>query len=314
MSDSSFDRGVEPQGIPRQVGFVGLGAMGKPMAGNLLAAGHQLTVHDVQPAAADELVGAGAVRANSAREVAAASDVTFLSLPQPSDVEAVMTGPDGILAGAARGHVVFDLSTNSPSVVVQLARLAADRGVTLLDAPVSGGVAGARKGTLAVMVGGDRDAFEAHRELLQALGDRLFHVGDTGAGNTVKLINNLLFLIGVLGTVEGLAMGAKAGVDLNVLRDVVQAGSGASFVWDYATRAILKDRLAPNFTVALAAKDISLATALADDLDVPVPMGDEARELLVGYRDSGFAADDVLGIIKAVEERAGVQVRGRSTP
>lgn len=298
----------------RQVGFVGVGTMGNPMAANLLAAGHRLTVHDVRAESAADLLEAGAAWADSAAAVAAASDVTFLSLPNPADVTAVVTGASGVLAGAAAGTTIIDLSTNAPEVVRGLAASAAVRGIGFLDAPVSGGVGGARKGTLAVMVGGDADVYAAHLPLLEVIGERVFHVGDVGAGNVVKLLNNMLFFVGLLGAVEALVVGTKAGVDPNVLRDVVKAASGASFAWDHASRAILRDRLEPPaFTVALAAKDISLATALADDAGVTTPMARLAEELIAGQLDR-LGAEDVLAVVKVLEEDAGARVRGRAAP
>ena len=296
-----------------RVGFIGTGAMGNPMAANLLRAGHSLTVHDVRVQGAQNLLELGATWADTPAAVAAASDVTFLSLPNPSDVDDVVRRADGVLAGARSGSAIVDLSTNSPEVVRALAATAAAQGVQLLDAPVSGGVAGARKATLAVMVGGDRDAFDRLSPLLDAIGARVFYVGDVGAGTVAKLVNNMLFFNGLLGTVEAMVVAAKAGVDLMVLRDIVQAGSGASFVWEHATRTILKDRLAPSFTVALAAKDASLAAGMADALDAPSTVSTLIAERLAGYRDAGMAAEDLLAIVKVLEDEAGIVVRGRWT-
>ena len=306
------DAASTPEGESTSLGFVGVGNMGSQMAANLARAGHRLTVCDVRKEAAAPLLDEGATWADTPADAAAASEVTFLSLPAPPDVEAVVTGADGVLAGAAPGSVVVDLSTNSPGVVRALAAQAAAERVGFLDAPVSGGVVGARRGTLAVMVGGDAATFERCRPLFEVIGDKVFHVGDVGAGNVAKLVNNMLAFINMMGTVEALVLGAKAGIDPAVLRSVVSAGSGGSSVWDRGSRAILKDRLAPTFTVSLATKDIALATALADELGVPVPMGARAEELLVGYRDGAFAAEDVLATVKAIEDRAGVVVRGRA--
>jgi 3-hydroxyisobutyrate dehydrogenase-like beta-hydroxyacid dehydrogenase len=295
-----------------RVGFIGLGAMGGPMAANLVQAGHRLTVHDLRAESARSLLDGGATWASSPAEVAAASEVTFLSLPSPSDVEGVVGGDDGVLAGARPGTVVIDLSTGSATVARSLAERAAEAGVAFLDAPVSGGVAGARKGALALMVGGDRDSFDRCHHLFEVLGDRVFHVGDVGAGSVAKLVNNMLFFHGLLATVEAMVLAGKAGVDLGALRDVVQASSGASFVWDYASRAIIADRIAPNFTVALAAKDAALAVDLAAELGVPTPSGAHVRDLLAAHRDAGLATEDVLAIVKALEVEAGTTVRGRS--
>ena len=298
-------------GERRRVGFIGVGNMGGNMANNLLVAGHDLTVTDIRKEVAAPLLDQGASWAETPREVAAASDVTMLSLPMPADVEKVVTAEDGVLAGAAPGSTIIDLSTNAPSMVRALAVTAAAQDVGFLDAPVSGGVYGARKATLAVMVGGDAELFEQHRPLFDAIGSNVFHVGDIGAGNVAKLINNMLSFVCMLGTTEALVLGAKAGIDPVVLREVVKAGSGNSFMWDRGGRAILKDRLAPSFTVSLAAKDVTLATALAREFGVEVPMGSLSEQLLLAYRDGGFAAEDLLATVKGVEEQAGIVVRGR---
>jgi len=292
------------------IGFVGTGNMGNPMAANLLHAGRRLTVHDIRRASAENLLDEGAVWADSPAAVAAAAGVVFVSLPGPADVDEVVPGDHGLLAGAGPGTVIVALSTTSPEVVRALARRSAEDGVTLLDAPVSGGVAGARKGTLAVMVGGDEATFEACRPLFEVIGQRIFYLGPSGAGSVAKLVNNLLFFHGLMGSLEALVLAGKAGVDLSILRDVVQASSGGSFVWDFASRAILKDRLAPNFSVTLAAKDADLALGLAEQLGVPTPIGSHVGEELRRYRDNGYAAEDVLSIVKALEADAGVTVRG----
>jgi 3-hydroxyisobutyrate dehydrogenase-like beta-hydroxyacid dehydrogenase len=163
------------------------------------------------------------------------------------------------------------------------------------------------------MVGGDPDTFEATRPLLELVGSRIFHVGAAGAGSVVKLLNNLLFFINLLGSTEALVVGAKAGVDPEILRQVVQAGSGGSFVWDFATRAVLDDKLTPSFTVALAAKDVSLATALADELGVDVPMAELAQRLILEHRDADHGSEDVLSVVTMIEEQAGFTVRGLGT-
>lgn len=300
-----------PEGARFRVGFVGTGAMGNPMALNLISAGHRLTVHDLRRDGAQNLLEAGASWADSPGAVAAASEVTFLSLPSLAAIEDAVRGSGGVLAGAAPGSTVIDLSTSLPEVVRALAASAGTQDVHLLDAPVSGGVAGARKGALTIMVGGDRPVFERCRPLLEVLGDKIFHLGDAGAGTVAKLVNNMLFLSGLLATVESLVVAATAGVDLTVLREVVQAGSGGSFVWSHGTRAILNDRLAPSFTVALAAKDAELAVAMAEALDVDTPTGAHVRDELRRHRDGGLAAEDVFAIVKVLEARTGTTVRGR---
>lgn len=293
-----------------KLGFVGVGNMGGPMAANIVAKGHEVLVHDVRREAAADLEAAGATWVSSPAEAAAGVEAVLLSLPTPPIVEAVVTGPSGVFEGAAPGTTIIDLSTNAPSVVRDLAEQAEARGLAFLDAPVSGGVRGARNASLAVMVGGDEARFEQFRPVFEAIGANVFHTGGVGTGNVAKLVNNMLAFIGMMGTIEALVLGAKAGIDPMVLRDIVRTSSGASMVWDSGTRAILRDRLAPTFTTTLASKDIGLATALADEFGVAVPMGRAAQELLFGYRDNGFADEDVLATVKAVEEAAGFQVRG----
>jgi 2-hydroxymethylglutarate dehydrogenase len=160
------------------------------------------------------------------------------------------------------------------------------------------------------MVGGEAEVFEQFKPAFDAIGANVFHVGPIGAGNVAKLVNNQLAFISMMGLTEALVLGAKAGIDPMVLRDVVRAGSGNSFVWDGGARAILRDRLAPSFNLNLATKDIGLAQDLANAIGVPTPMGKRAQELLVGYRDNGYALEDVLATVKAIEEQADYQVRG----
>jgi len=302
---------MDSETTPTKIGFIGTGNMGGPMATNLAKPGRSMTIHDVRRDAAADLLAAGAAWAPSPAAVARASEVVFLSLPGPREVEAVVEGSDGVFAGIAAGSTIIDLSTNSPTVVRRLAKEAAKRSLGFLDAPVSGGIRGARKGTLAVMVGGDKATFERHRPLFESIGDKIFHVGDVGTGNVAKLINNTLCFLNMLGTAEALVLGAKAGIDLTMLIEVVKAGSGASLMWDWGSRTILDGRLPPTFTTTLAAKDIELATTLAAELGVPFALGDQVRDLLVAYRDGGFAAQDVLATVKSVEERAGIVVRGQ---
>ncbi len=294
-----------------RVGFVGTGNMGLPMATNLLRKGHELVVHDTRQEAAQPLLDEGAVWADSPRAVAEAGvEVVFLSLPTPPIVEAVVRGEQGVLAGCRAGMAIVDLSTNSPAVVRALSEEAAAAGVAFLDAPISGGVRGARDATLAVMVGGDKDTFDRCKPAFDAIGTNVFHVGAIGNGNVAKLVNNQLAFIGMMGTIEALVLGAKAGIDPVVLRDIVKAGSGNSFAFDSASRAILRDRLRPTFTTTLAAKDIGLAQQLAEEVGVDAPMGAEARRLIEQYKANGFADEDVIATVKAVEEQAGFVVRG----
>ncbi|MCP4226786.1 MAG: NAD(P)-dependent oxidoreductase [Actinomycetia bacterium] len=293
-----------------RLGFIGVGNMGGPMAGHLIGAGHEVGVYDLRAESVDPLVEAGGRRAVSPADTADGTEAVLLSLPKPSDVELITTADGGLFDAMEAGTTILDLTTSSPTVSRELARQGGERGVSFLDAPVSGGVRGARKGTLAVMVGGPENVFATYEPVLAAFAAKVVHCGDVGAGNVVKLVNNMLAFINMMGVTEGLLLGTRAGVDPMVLREVIQASSGASSVWDGATLAILRDRLAPSFTTSLASKDIGLAVDLAHELDVPVPMGEHTHGLLADYRDNGFADEDLLATVRALEEQADFIVRG----
>src|SRR5262245_13113518 len=293
-----------------KLGFIGVGNMGNPMAANLQKAGHTLQVHDIKREAAQNLLDAGATWANSPTEAATGVDYVFLSLPMPADVERVVLSENGVLTAMNRGGIIVDMSTNSPTVVRSLAEKTKAKGVTFIDAPVSGGVRGARNATLAIMAGGDKAAYDKCEPLLKAMGANVFYCGDIGAGNVVKLVNNMLAFIHMMGAAEAIVLGASAGVDPNILWQAVKASSGASFVWEFGARAILRDRLAPTFTIDLASKDIGLATALAKENGVPLKMGSAAEELIRHYQGNGYAREDVLATVKELENQAGTVVRG----
>ncbi|MCP3991015.1 MAG: NAD(P)-dependent oxidoreductase [Actinomycetia bacterium] len=280
------------------------------MAGHLIGAGHEVGVYDLRAESVDPLVEAGGRRAVSPADTADGTEAVLLSLPKPSDVELITTADGGLFDAMEAGTTILDLTTSSPTVSRELARQGGERGVSFLDAPVSGGVRGARKGTLAVMVGGPENVFATYEPVLAAFAAKVIHCGDVGAGNVVKLVNNMLAFINMMGVTEGLLLGTRAGVDPMVLREVIQASSGASSVWDGATLAILRDRLAPSFTTSLASKDIGLAVDLAHELDVPVPMGEHTHGLLADYRDNGFADEDLLATVRALEEQADFIIRG----
>ena len=293
-----------------KLAFVGLGNMGRYMATNLAKAGHDLTVNDLRREAADPVLEAGATWADSPMAAARGAEAVFLSLPGPKDVEEVVTAANGVLAGMSEGSTVIDLSTNSPSMVRKLCGVAAERKIGFLDSPVSGGTRGAREATLAVMVGGDAELYARFEPALKAIGPNVFHTGEIGTGNVAKLINNQLAFVNILAMEEALLMGAKAGIDLVLLRQIVQASSGDSFAWKGGAIAVLKDRLPPRFTTTLACKDIGLAQDLARETEVPTPFGHLAQELLEGYKANGYAQEDVIATIRDAEEKANIVIRG----
>jgi 3-hydroxyisobutyrate dehydrogenase-like beta-hydroxyacid dehydrogenase len=290
-----------------KIGFIGTGNMGAPMAANVLAAGHELRVHDTNRAATASLEESGASWCDDLAATADGADAVLLSLPGPPQVEAVASE---LLRHLKPGQTLIDMSTNSPSLVKRIAEDAGAKGVDFLDAPVSGGVRGARKGTLAIMVGGAKELYDRFEPLFGTMGANIFHVGEVGSGNVAKLVNNALAFSIMMSNAEALILGAKAGVDPNILWNVIRTSSGNSMTWEGGARAILRDRLAPTFTVDLACKDIGLATDLAGEMGVDLTMVPTAETLLKNFQSNGFAQEDVLATVKALEAAAGVTVRG----
>ena len=255
-----------------KVGFIGLGRMGAPMAGNILAAGHDLLVHDVRPEAAAGLLAAGAAWAGSPGQAGTGRDAVITMLPGPSQVAGILPGPDGLLAGLPAGATWIDMSTSVPAVADEVRSLARSRGVAVVDAPVSGGVTGARDGMLQIFVGGAADDYQRVRPLLAAMGDpeRILHVGPPGAGYTVKLMINLLWFAHLTITAEVLTIGVRAGVDPAVLRRSLLASAAASHFLEYDVLSVLeRGDFDDSFVLALACKDLGLAVDLARQTGVP---------------------------------------------
>lgn len=293
-----------------QVGFIGTGNIGNPMARNLIKAGHALVVHDLRESSCANLLELGATWGSSPAAVAAQVDVIFTSLPGPPEVERVLTGDNGILAGARRGAVYFDLSSNAPSVARRLAVVAAAHGVTYLDAPVSGGVSGAEQATLAVMVGGDRATFDAHRSLLGAIGANLFHLGDVGSGCVAKLVNNLIGLATTNIINEALVAGVKAGIDGRTLYEVMNVSSASRHV--QRVPQLLERRFdEPSFTLALGTKDVGLAVAMGRELGVPMPVSAAAEQAMLAAMAAGHGQKASYANLLALEALTGVQVADR---
>ena len=293
-----------------KLGFIGTGNMGNPMAANLIKAGHQVTVHDLRREAATNLLEMGAEWADSPREAVPGNEAVLTSLPVPRDVEAVVLGENGILEGAASGSVVFDLSTNSPTVVRRLNQVCAERGVTLLDSPVSGGVYGAAAGTLAVMVGGDRSVFDRFEGVLGAIGSHVVYCGPVGNGSVCKICNNLMSMgTGVL-LAEALTLGVKAGVDLAILADVIANSSGSSRrLTEKFPRFLFQGNFEPGFATALAAKDVRLATDLGREYEVATDLSNLVDQRHVEAMFRGWGPEDSDAVARIQEEKAGVQLR-----
>jgi 3-hydroxyisobutyrate dehydrogenase-like beta-hydroxyacid dehydrogenase len=292
------------------VGFVGVGRMGGPMALRLLEAGHSLCVFDTNADAVKALVDRGAQAAASADVVASSADVVMMSLPTPPIVQAVALGERGILRGS-RVKTLIDLSTTGPSVAKIVGRAAGEQNVAWVDSPVSGGVNGAVKGTLAVMVSCPQPTFPLVDPLLKTFG-KTFYVGDKpGLAQVAKLANNLLAAAALVVSSEAMAMGVKAGLDAKMLIDIINAGSGRnSATQDKFPRSILTGKFDFGFATGLSYKDVRLCVDEAEALGVPMIVGAAVREMLA-VTNARFGADsDFTMIAKVLEEWAGVEIRG----
>jgi 3-hydroxyisobutyrate dehydrogenase len=292
-----------------QVGFIGLGHMGQHMARHVAEAGHDVAAYDLRPEAIAELVKTPrARRATSVAEAAAEAEVVFTSLPGPPEVESVAAGPDGILDSMQPHSVYVDLSSNSPATVRRLCAAFAARRIDMLDAPVAGGVEGARAATLSVMVGGDRGAFERVEPVLRAIGPKVFYCGPSGNGAITKLCNNLCSQAQIAAAGEILSLGVKAGVDLQTLATVIGASTGTcrAIVDTFPRQLFRRNFENPGFTTFLSAKDTHLAIELAHELGAPLPIGElverDKQEAL--RRGWGALSPDVF--VRLQEERAGV--------
>jgi len=292
------------------LGFVGVGRMGGPMASRLLDAGYPLTVFDTNAEAVKALVSRGAQAASSAEGVASAADIVLMSLPTPPIVQAVSLGEHGILRGS-RFTTLVDLSTTGPSVAGVVARASAERGIAWVDSPVSGGVAGAVKGTLAVMVSCGKATFPVVDPVLKTFG-KTFYVGEKpGLAQIAKLANNLLAAAALVVSSEAVAMGVKAGLDAKVLIDIINAGSGRnSATEDKFPRSILTRTFDFGFATGLSYKDVRLCVDEAEALGVPMVVGAAVRQMLA-ITQAKFGADsDFTSIAKVIEEWAGVEIKG----
>jgi 3-hydroxyisobutyrate dehydrogenase-like beta-hydroxyacid dehydrogenase len=292
-----------------ELGFVGVGRMGGPMAVRLLEAGYPLTVYDTNAEAVKALVGKGAKSAPSAEAVASAAEVVLMSLPTPPIVQAVSLGEGGILRGS-RVKTLIDLSTTGPSVAKVVAKVAGDRKVAWVDSPVSGGVAGATKGTLAVMVSCAKATFPLVDPVLKTFG-KTFYVGEKpGLAQIAKLANNLLAASAIVVSSEAVAMGVKAGLDAKVLIDIINAGSGRnSATQDKFPRSILTRSFDFGFATGLSYKDVRLCIDEAEALGVPMVAGAAVRQMLA-ITQAKFGADsDFTSIAKVVEEWAGIEIK-----
>ena len=292
------------------VGFIGLGLMGASMASNLQKAGHALVVHDISRQAASQHVAAGAQWVESPKALAEKTDVVFMSLPGPAEVEAVVLGADGLASGLKPGSVIFDLSTNSPTVVRALHAKLAEKGIHLLDAPVSGGPAGAKSGRLALWIGGDKEVFDKHRKLIDAIGDSPTYIGPIGAGSVAKLVHNCAGYAVQAALAEVMTLGVKAGVEPLALWKAVRRGAlGRTRTFDRLSDQFLANTYdPPSFALKLGHKDMTLATALGREIGVPMRVANMALAEMTEAMNRGWGNRDSRSPMLIQIERAGVTI------
>lgn len=300
-----------------QVGFIGIGVMGRPMALNLLKAGHHVTIFARHPEKAEvqEVLQAGAKQAPSPRAVAMVSDIVITILPNSPEVEEIVLGEQGVLAGARKGLIIVDMSTIAPATSRKLGAATMARGGHFLDAPVSGGSQGAVNGTLTIMVGGAQEAFEQARPVLEAMGkkENIFYVGSQGSGEVVKLVNNILVGAIAAAIAESFVLGVKNGVDVEAMAKIIGVSAGAS--WQLANQFPLRafnGSFQPGFMTDLLHKDLGLALDLAAESATVVPMTALARQLYEMARAAGYGRQDYTSLLKVLEQMAGVEVRSEA--
>ena len=292
-----------------RLGFVGTGTMGAPMAACLIDAGHALWVYDVRPAATAPLAARGAHAAGSPAEVARESEVVFTSLPGPREVEhTLLDSATGILAGLPAGGAYIDMTTNAPAVARRLAEACRARGVEMLDAPVSG-----RPPTMTVMVGGPAAVFGKYRPLFEAMAGNIFHVGEAGAGCVAKLVTQYLGYTNFIAALEGLLIGAKAGIDLGVLARIVPLSAGASRTFDNIPRSVLSGTFAAGGTLDIVAKDLDLACELAREVAAPADLGLLAHDVLRRAQAQGWGQHGFPVAARILEAMAGCELRASPT-
>ena len=293
-----------------RIGFIGLGTMGAGMATNLAKAGHELVVHDVRKDAAEPFLTNRAVWAETPKELAALTDVIFLSLPGPQEVKGVTKGDEGLIEGMRPGATIFDLSTNSPTVVRELHAEFLAKGFHVMDAPVSGGPAGAQSGKLALWVGGEKDIFDKYKTVLDAIGDQIAYIGPIGAGSVAKLVHNCAGYTIQAALGEVFTMGIKAGVEPLALWEAVRQGVlGRRRTFDGLINQFLPGVYdPPAFALRLAHKDVALATALGREKGVPMRLANLALEEMTEALNRGWGGSDSRVSLKLQLERAGVEI------
>ena len=291
------------------IGFIGLGIMGKPMCKNLLKAGYPVTVYNRSPGAMEELRSFGASLGTSCADVARRSDAVITMLPNSPDVKAVVLGKSGVLEGARSGLILVDMSSINPIASREICAEAEKHGCTMLDAPVSGGEPKAIDGTLAIMVGGDETAFHKIEPVLYAMGSSVKLCGGIGAGNTTKLANQVIVAANIAALSEALVLGRKAGVEPEVIFEAIRGGLAGSTVMSSKAPMMLDGNFDPGFRIALHIKDLANALDVAHDVGAPLPLTASVMEMMQWLRANGFDREDHSALVRYYESLAGTDIR-----
>ncbi len=292
-----------------KIGFIGLGIMGKPMAKNLIKAGYKLAVYDVVGKAVSEVAQCGATAANSIAEAVEGADVVITMLPNSPHVKTVVLGEGGVLEHAKEGTIIVDMSSISPIASQEVAAACGKKGVEFLDAPVSGGEPKAVEGTLAIMVGGDEQAFFAVRDILLKMGSSAVLVGGVGSGNVTKLANQVIVALNIAAMSEAMVLAKKSGVDPERVYQAIRGGLAGSTVLDAKMPMVLDGNFDPGFRIELHIKDLQNALDCAHSVNSPIPLTAEVMEIMQGLKSAGMHTSDHDAIIRHYERLAGVEVR-----
>ncbi|MEK4444326.1 2-hydroxy-3-oxopropionate reductase [Bacillus sp. FSL M8-0256] len=293
----------------KRIGFIGLGIMGKPMASNLLSKGYQVTVNDINEATVQSLVELGAVSAESPKMIGESCEVIITMLPANKHVKQVILDENGVLSGAKPGSVIIDMSSITPVVSKEIAALASEKGVEMLDAPVSGGEPKAIDGTLAIMVGGKEEVFEQVKDVLYAMGTEVTLVGGNGSGTTAKLANQVIVNLNIAAMSEALVLASKAGIDVEKMYQAIRGGLAGSAVLDAKAPLILDRNFVAGGRIDINMKDITNVIDTAHEIGVPMPLSSQLLEIFHALKVDGKSSDDHGGIVQYFEKLANVEVR-----
>jgi 2-hydroxy-3-oxopropionate reductase len=295
--------------VSSTIGFIGLGIMGKPMARNLLKAGHRVVVYDIVPSGMDDVASAGAEKGASPKDVAGRADIVITMVPDGPEMEQAILGPGGVIEGARKGATVIDMSSISPMVAQRVGAALEAKGIEFLDAPVSGGEPKAIDGTLAIMVGGKQEVFDKMEPILKTMGATVTLTGKVGAGNVTKLANQIMVAVNIAGMGEALALATKAGLDPEVVFNAVKAGLAGSTVLNVKAPMVYSRNFKPGFRIRLHQKDLRNALLAAESLKVSLPLTSAVQNMLIALMNNGKGDLDHSAIVQITEEASAVEVK-----